>query len=198
MKEEQPVDMKALFARLGGIRPVVGDKLIPMTEAEITAVEEELGVRIPEAYRKFLATYGASTFNGASPENPYIVFRSLKPLPPHITRSDKALFNVFYGKGKDERDPHGLLVRIRFFSGRMPESIIPIGDDGGAGQMCLGIKGAEAGKVYYWDQANEPLDEEDYLEDYGEPRPPEAMFQNVHQIAESFEDFLRRLEIRTE
>jgi SMI1 / KNR4 family (SUKH-1) len=80
----------------------------------------------------------------------------------------------------------------------MPETIIPIGDDGIAGQICLGIKGAEAGKVYYWDQQNEPLDEEDYLEDYGEPRPPEAMFQNVHLIAESFEDFLRRLEVKAD
>ena len=190
------MDLPALFARLGGIRGVGGDKLTPMTEAEIATLEEQIGVRLPEAYRKFLATYGASTFNGASPDNPYIVFRTLKPLPPHITRTDKALFNVFYGRAEDEHDPHSLRVRTRFFSGRMPESIIPIGDDGGAGQICLGIKGAEAGKVYYWDQANEQLDEEDYLADYGEPRPPEAMFQNVHLIAESFEDFLRRLEVR--
>lgn len=194
MRKKLHMDMQALFARLGGIKGVGGDKLNPMAEAEIAAFEKQLGVRLPEPYRKFLAIYGASTFNGASPDNPYIVFRSLRPLPPHITKSDKALFDAFYGGEKDERDPHGLRVRIRFFLGRMPESIIPIGDDGGAGEICLGIKGAEAGKVYYWDQANEPLDEEDYLEDYGEPRPPEAMFQNVHLIADSFEDFLRRLE----
>ena len=42
---------------------------------------------------------------------------------------------------------------------------------------------------------NQLLDEEEYLEDYGVPRPPEAMFQNVHLIAESFEDFLNRLEV---
>jgi hypothetical protein len=192
------MDMQALFARLGGIRPVGGDKIMPMTEAEIAAVEEELGSRLPAGYRKFLATYGASTFNGASPDNPYIVFCTLKPLPPHITKSDKALFNAFYGAERDAQDGNSLRVRIRFFKGRMPESIIPIGDDGGAGQICLGIKGAEAGKVYYWDQAHEPLDEEDYLEDYGEPRPPEAMFQNVHLIAESFEDFLRRLEVKAD
>src|SRR6266516_3087817 len=131
--------MEALFARLGGIKGVGGNQLTPMTEAEIAAVEEQLGVRLPEAYRKFLATYGASTFNGASPDNPYIVFRSLKPLPPHITKSDKALFDAFYGGAKDEHDGYSLRVRNRFFSGRMPESIIPIGDDLGAGLICLGI-----------------------------------------------------------
>jgi hypothetical protein len=125
-----------------------------MTQAEIAAVEEQIGSRFPEAYREFLATYGASTFNGPSPDNPYIVFRSLKPLPPHITKSDKALFRAFYGGKLDDRDPHSLSVRLRFFMGRMPESIIPIGDDGGAGQICLGIRAAEAGKMYYWDQAN--------------------------------------------
>lgn len=191
------MDMQAWFARLGGIKGIGEDKLTPISEGEIAAFEKELGVRLPEAYRQFLATYGASTFNGASPNNPYILFSPLKPLPPQF-KSGKGMFDAFYGAERDAEDGYSLRVRTQFFAGRMPESIIPIGDDGGAGQICLGIKGAEAGKVYYWDQQNEPLDEEDYLEDYGEPRPPEALFQNVHQIAESFEDFLRRLELKAD
>jgi hypothetical protein len=191
------VDMQALFKRLGGIKPVASDKFIPMTEVEIAAVEEDRGVRLPEAYRRFLTTYGASTFNGASPDNPFIVFRPLTPLPPQFKGSN-GLFDAFYGAEREAHDGYSLRVRIRFYSGRMPESIIPIGDDGGAGQICLGVKGAEAGKVYYWEQQNEALDEEDYLEDYGEPRPPEAMFQNVHLVAKSFEDFLQRLEVRAD
>lgn len=186
--------MQALFARLGGLKPVVRDSFVPMPEAEIATVEERIGARLPDDYRKFVATYGASSFNGISPDNPWIVFRSLNALPPHISKSGNGLFDAFYGGENDEHDPYSLRVRIHFFSGRMPESIIPIGDDGGAGQICIGIKGAQAGKVYYWDQRNEPLDEEDYLEDYVGPRPPEAMFQNVHLIASSFDDFLGRLE----
>ncbi|EAQ80294.1 hypothetical protein DSM3645_19898 [Blastopirellula marina DSM 3645] len=105
------------------------------------------------------------------------------------------MVDALYGSEMDESDPYGLRVRILFFAGRMPDSLIPIGDDGGAGQICLGIKGNEMGAVFYWDQANEPLDEDDYEEDFGVPRPPEIMFQNVYQIAESFDDFLGRLEI---
>jgi hypothetical protein len=187
--------MQALFARLGGIKPVDGERFTPMTQAEIVAFEREVGARLPEAYRRFLATYGASTFDGSPPDDPYILFRPLESLPPQF-RSGKGLFDVFYGAERDPQDDYSVRVRTRFFRGRMPESIIPIGDDSGAGQICLGIKRAEAGKVYYWEQQNEPLDEEDYLEDYGEPRPPEAMFQNVHLIAKSFEDFLERLEVR--
>jgi hypothetical protein len=189
------MDIQAMTGQLGGIRPVVGDSFTPMNEEEIAAIEKQIDSRLPEAYRTFLATYGASTFNGASPDNPYIVFRSLNPLPRHISETGKGLFDAFYGGKQHDSDPYSLEVRICYFAGRMPESIIPIGDDGGAGQICLGIRGGETGKVYYWDQANEPLDEEEYLEDYGQPRPHEAMFQNVHQIAQSFEDFLQRLEI---
>ena len=191
------MDVQSLFTRLGGIEGIGGDELNPVSQADIAAFENELGIRLPEGYRRFLATYGASTFNGASPDNPYILFRPLKPLPRQF-KSGKGLFHAFYGAERDAHDGFSLRVRQRFFAGRMPDSIIPIGDDGGAGLICLGIKGAEAGKVYYWDQGNEPLDEEDYLEDYGEPRPPEAMFQNVHQIAESFEDFLDRLELKAD
>ncbi|HEX7447597.1 MAG TPA: SMI1/KNR4 family protein [Pirellulales bacterium] len=92
-------------------------------------------------------------------------------------------------------DAYSLERRMRFFSGRIPADLIPIADNGGGSQILLGIRGKDEGKVYYWDLRNEPLDEEDYLEDHGEPRPPDAMFQNVHLVAESFEDLLRRIEV---
>jgi hypothetical protein len=188
--------MKSLFNRLGGIEPVGTDEFVPMPEAEIVTIEEGLGARLPEPYRTFLATYGASMFGGASPDNPYVEFRPLTPLPSQF-EGGNGLFGAFYGVERHPHDMLGLRVRIRFFSGRMPESIIPIGDSWGS-QVCLGVKGAEAGKMYFWDERNEPLDEETYLEDYGQPRPPEAMFQNVYLIADSFEDFLRRLEVKAD
>jgi hypothetical protein len=190
------MQMQPLFTRLGGIKPVGTGDFTPIPEAEIVTVEDGLGVRLPEPYRTFLATYGASMFKGASPDNPYVEFRPLKPLPPQF-EGGNGLFASFYGAGRHSHDMNGLRVRMQFFSGRMPESIIPIGDSWGS-QICLGVKGAEAGKVYFWDEQNEPLDEETYLEDYGEPRPPEATYQNVHLIAESFEDFLRRLEVKAD
>src|SRR5262249_44799302 len=113
---------------LGGIRPLGGREFTPMTDAEITALEERLGGRLSKAYRNFLATYGASKFKGASPDNPYIVFRSLSPFPPHITTSNKALFAAFYGGGMDEHDTYSLQERSRFFAGRMPDTITSLHD----------------------------------------------------------------------
>jgi hypothetical protein len=189
--------MKKIIDRLGGIEGAVGD-LTPMAEDEIVAFEGALGTRLPEDYRRFLAAYGASVFRGESEDNPYIEYRSLTPLPASYTDDDKGLFDVFYGTHRDDQDPFSLWVRTDFYAGRMPDSMIPIGDDGMGNQICLGVKGNEAGKIYFWQLGNEPLNEEQYLEDYGTARPPEEMFVNVSQIAESFDDFLSRLELRAE
>jgi hypothetical protein len=186
--------MQALLNRLGGIKGIGGERLAPMPEADIVAFETELGIRLPEEYRRFLATYGASAFNGASPDNPYILFRPLTPLPARF-KSGKGSLDALYGGQKDEHDPYSVRVRAHFFSGRMPKNIIPIGDDGIAGQICLGIRGPETGKVYYWDQQDEPPDEQDYLVDHARTRPPGMIYQNVFLIAESFGDFLQRLEV---
>lgn len=188
------MDMHELFSRLGGIRPVRGRVFDPMPELEILSIENYLGCDLPEAYRTFLALFGATTLVGTSPDNPFVEFFSLTPLPVHISSNGNGLFDAFYGRPVDEQDAYGLSVRMRFYVGRMPNSIIPIGDDGGAGQICLAIKGREVGRIFYWDQKNEPLSEEDYLEDFGEPRPASAIFQNIYLVAMSFEDFLQHLE----
>ena len=177
---------EANFTELGGVEPVRGDKLVPMPEEEIGRLERQLNIRLPEAYRRFLATYGSSAFGRD------VVFRPARDLPKQLARRGRGLFGFFYGGEHD--DLYSLARTVRVFSGRMPESIIPIGGDGGGNQICLGINGTERGKVYYWDHENE-WDEEDYLEDYGEPMPPEVKFQNLHLVAESFEDFLNRLEV---
>ena len=57
----------------------------------------------------------------------------------------------------------------------------------------LGVAADERGRIYYWDHENE-WDEEDFIED-GLPVPPNLKFQNLHHIADSFEEFLRNLEV---
>ena len=187
------MDLQALISRLGGIRPVATDHFHPMPESEILALEKELQVRFPKAYRDFIAQYGASAFNGASPDNPYVEFRTLTPLPENYD-SGKVIFAALYGAETDSQDGYSLRARTQFYAGRMPDAMIPIGDSWGS-QICLGIKGDEFGKVYFWDEQNEPLDEASYLQDYGTPRPAEAVFQNVYLVANSFDDFLQKLEL---
>jgi hypothetical protein len=174
---------------LGGVLP-----RDPMPEDELIEIEDYLGDTLPLDYRGFVKTYGAADFNKL------VEFALLEKQPSHpvsnvlgfaVPRYDRAPFSHFYGSRSGN---HSLARAIEALKGRMPETLIPIADDGGGNQICLGIKGQERGKVYYWDHNNE-WDEEDFLEDYGTPMPPEVKFQNVYLAANSFEDFIDRLEV---
>jgi hypothetical protein len=177
-----------LFQGVGGIRPVVGDHFLPLTDAEIAHIEREIGNGLPPFYRKFLGQYGASGFRQL------VQFKPIRRLPPTISSWGGDYLFAVYGKEPKGHTMWDLLARIRFYKGRMPDSMIPIGDNGGGNQICLGVSGEESGKVFYWDRHNE-FDEEEYLEDNEPPVPPELLYQNVHLVADSFEDFLQRLEV---
>jgi hypothetical protein len=182
------VDINKSIDAFGGLEPIDGDRFTPMSEDELEAIEAELGSRLPDSYRYFLVTYGA-----CSPRE-IVMYDPVIGLPSEVSTSGRGNIANFYGTRSDVDDAYSLQRRMLFFSGRIPANLIPIADNGGGSQILLGTSGNEAGKVYLWDLHNEPLDEEDY----GVPRPPEAMFENVHLIAKSFEGLLRRLEVKAD
>jgi hypothetical protein len=164
------------FGLLGGVMPI-GKAFVPVAEEELNAIETALGVALPGDYREFVQKFGTSAFGALVQFQP--IEGEVGPL------------SHFYGS--KSAGSNSLMRNVEKYQGRMPETMIPIADDGGGNQICLGIDGEDQGKVYYWDHHNE-WDEEDYLEEHGKPMPPEVKFQNVHLIAESFEDFIQRLE----
>ncbi len=187
------MNIENVAQRLGGICPAGLGGFTPLSDAEMEELERQIGARLPIQYRLIVGRFGAFTFNGRSEQNSYVYFRSLESLPEYISsQRHLAYFDFFYGVTR-ERGPSGLQQQINLFADRVPTTMIPIASDGGAGQICLGIKGDDVGKVFYWDMANEPLDEETYQEDFGEPMPPEAKRQNVYLIAESFDEFLDQM-----
>lgn len=189
------MSVEVLFDRLGGIYAIDGKGFKPLSETEIDGLETRLECRLPDAYRQFLLKYGASSFHGTSDDDPFVYFRSITPLPDYIADGGLAIFDAFFGAHNDTKQAHSLLKRIDFYQERMPSTLIPIGDDGGAGLICLSIAGNDYGQIFYWDQADEALSEEEYLEDYDEPRPPEALYQNLYLVASSFTNFLKQLQL---
>lgn len=191
------MDFNSLSNHLGGVAPAGGGVFLPMTDTEIRFVENRVGGNFPQAYRSLLRKFGAFTFKGKSENSPYIFFRSKTLLPDYIAANGLAILDFFYGSTQ-QTGPQGLLQQITFFQERIPETMIPVASDGGAGQICLGIKDDDLGKVFYWDQMNEPLDEETYFEDFGEPMPAEVKRQNIYLVASSFEDFMNQLTLGRE
>lgn len=173
--------------RLGGLRPDRGGPFIPMPEAEAETLERTIGTRLPESYRNFLTACGAVGFNG------YVYYTSLEPLRPYIAGDTKCgHFGIFYGAAAN--DEYSVAENLDTYRDRMPEVLIPIGEDGGGNQICLGIAGAELGRIYFWDHEDE-WDEENYTS-RNLPIPPNLKFRNVHLIANSFEEFFDQMFVR--
>ena len=153
--------LAARFPVLKNLWPLIRE-FNPLTSEEIGKIEEHLGTELPETYKTFLLEIGG----GGLPGFPKIQ-ESHGESQPTIDR--------FFG-AECEKD-YWLLQNISDWNYHHPDlsqNVIPIGEDVLGNPTCLGIKGEERGKVYFYD-GNEP-----YL------------------VADSFEDFLNRLELNEE
>ncbi len=178
-------EFEAKFRQLGGLVPI-GETFAPISEAELSSIENTLVVTFPSDYRLFLVQYGCATFEE------YVDFQPLDRLPSHISAEGTGHFAYFYGAESEEAN--SLSSNIKAFRGRIPGTMIPIGDDGGGNQICLGIRGTALGKVFYWDHEAEADEDENADRDSHEVAATSPA-TNVYLVAESFGDFIRRLVI---
>jgi hypothetical protein len=108
----------------------------PATEEELARAEQELGVAIPAAYRRFL-----QQANGAEME-PNEVDR--EKLDDPVGLSVRQLYGVGDHDGR-------ALVRNRRRFQDLPETLLPIGEDVGGNGVAIGVAGDEEGRVYFKD-----------------------------------------------
>ena len=132
-------------------------------DGELDRLEEELGGRLPNVYRRFLKEYGGIGLEGGA------VFPS-PGLPDHRSAGR---ISAFYGLGGD-RDWDLRTRAFDTYAGRIPDETIPIGESEGD-LVLLGFEGSRRGRVYSWfhEQAASPDD--------------------IHRVADSFEGFLELL-----
>ncbi|CAH1225980.1 hypothetical protein PAECIP111893_05309 [Paenibacillus plantiphilus] len=155
------------------------------SEEELIRLEEKYEIDFLEIYKIFVLKYGNSTF-----END-VRYRPLNQ--SHWTGKDGLnAFGSFFGF---EEGVNNLEENIKRYYDRVPNSIVPIADDGVGNLISIGIKGDHIGKIYFWDHENEitakiMLNEKVYVgvsvDDY---------WENIFLIAESFFDFIKSFEI---
>jgi len=169
------------LSRLGGLFPSCGNSFVPMKPEQLAAVEHRLGHWLPEDYKAFASIYGNSRFD-------HLVGQRVSP-------GRTVFVSSFYGGDGELDDACKISWAIRVYEGRMPATVIPIAECAEQGEICLGVSGLEAEKVYFWDRSQEwaALEEECLRE--GRVFPPETRFQNMTKLADSFEGFLCGLEI---
>jgi hypothetical protein len=120
--------------------PRITQRGAALTEADVAAVEQRLGVSFPDDYRAFLLQ-----INGGVPRpGKWVkqIFSLGSDVPPD------ASFEVAYDNLKVRQE-------------RIPRRMIPVADDGGGNLYCISTTGTDRGVVYYWFHEDE--DDEDAI-----------------------------------
>lgn len=141
--------------------------MIPMTKtygvatkADLDALEKRLGTSLPQQYRDFLLMQ-----NGGLPDLPEF----------KVPNWGESIANAFYGVGiGGVYDLDAVLNRLDDVISI--DRVIPIGDDPGGNQICLGIRDEYIGKIFFWIH--------DEMDEY-EVRP-------LIEVAPSFEAFVKQ------
>ncbi len=119
----------------------LGDHFAPPTEAYMSALERELGARLPTEYRTFLAQYGVCACTD------YTSFT----LPGGL-RVD---LNVFLGSDPD--DSYDVLETWRGLADRLPPQLLPFAFDPFGSAVCIDVSESNYGRIHFWDHESELL-----------------------------------------
>ena len=149
-----------------GIKPVDGDAFTPLSQQEVAKIQAKIGVPLPETYERFLLRFGRSMFSTEVDCTP---------------AGEPLYFGWFFGYSE-------LLDAVDNLKEFLPETVIPIAEDGGANLFCLGVCGGDAGTVYFHNHnIGWHADARMYLE-RGEALPPEIRYQSLFRVAKSLEE----------
>jgi cell wall assembly regulator SMI1 len=136
-----------------------------ITEEDVRAVEQEIGLLFPENYKDFLLTQ-----NGGRPSpNGF-------PIAGHNI-DDFGGIQVFLRINGDVESSN-LDWTYQIMYGRLPDNLFPIARDDGGDLVCISLYGEDAGAVVFWDIHQET---------------DEPTYDNVYHIANSFEEFIESI-----
>jgi hypothetical protein len=181
--------------RLGGIARSGysdADPLAPFSEEELRVIELRCGSPLPSDYRRFIERFGGCTF-GATGAGTFADFPWLVSIPRHVSPTRRTLLNAFFGPRFGVESADDLLWQIDLLADSLPDSMIPIAECFG-NKLCIGIRGPDKEKIYYWDRETEPVSESDFLVDFGRPMTEYDRRINLFLVAESFAGFLETLQ----
>jgi hypothetical protein len=151
-----------------GIQPLSGSRFKKFTRKEIRHLEDRINTSLPASYKQFLLKYGGCEFS------------ALVNCTPHSVAHH---FGWFY-------NAVDLIQEFDSYSEALPVGVISIGDNGGGDQLCIGVAGKFAGKIYFHDHCiGWQADAEKYTE-RGEAVPENIRDHTVRQLAASFDEFI--------
>lgn len=139
-----------------------------ISQIDINTLCDELEIKLPSDYVEFLLRH-----NGGQPKQNHFSKKD-----PRGESNFDFYLNVFFGIGGDDTS-YDIVTMYSIYCDRIPEELLPIGDDGVGNIICIGIERDFNGKVFMWWKSGQV--------DEGE----EPNFENVDLIDESFGDFIK-------
>lgn len=121
-----------LTASLGRLRIValLADEFDPMSESEISEIEQAVGTALPADYRWFLGTFGASTTHGSW----------------QIVRDDER-FEVRSFFGRQVKTVPSLMLSLGHVEDLLEDAELPIADDLEGDRITLNARTGEVGFI---------------------------------------------------
>jgi|GEM_PF-1959190 len=128
------------FQKLHDKGPVLG-------ETDVIQLEREIGVALPEDYRKFLLEYNGGQF--------YEFL--LVPLPTQEYDCSWGISRLYRLLDSSDKDPRDLGLRqvFRMYQSRIPANTLPIGDDS-SDLLLLDLGSSAFGTLWLWVRDFEP------------------------------------------
>jgi cell wall assembly regulator SMI1 len=148
-------------------------KAPPAPQDQLEAFEADLGARLPDDYRHFLARTNGGVIRG------WYRFKGRTP-------QEETCYAYLHHIGGFREEPH---LSLRFHRGcslspesGFPHALLWIMDDPGGNGICIGLAGGQRGKVYFWihDELPDPEEWDGRVE----------TASHVLALAESFTDFV--------
>ena len=116
------------------------------SEESIQRLEIEFGLRLPEEYRRFLAS-----FNGGKPVPSGFSFETNEGLSESSIR-----YFLTLDTNAEHYTIWEFLVRYR---DRIPSGLLPVACDSFENLVLIDVGAKEVGSVYFWDHEKESMDE---------------------------------------
>lgn len=136
-----------------------------LSQEDIAALERRLGCPLPLDYAAFLLRH-----NGGSPTPETVPVQNW---PAGGTHAD--VHSLHHLGPNPADDTYDLRWALDCYLGRIPQGLLPIGDNGCGDQFCMWLIGEERGAVVLWDHDAEHCP---------------ATHANLHHVAPTFTAFL--------
>ncbi|RZJ94512.1 MAG: SMI1/KNR4 family protein [Hymenobacter sp.] len=153
----------------------------PATLADLTAIEQQYGITLPEDYKAHILLY-----NGGRPQRR--TFLEVQPDGSQVERAISTFYSVRYGVSTLESSMESL-------SDQLHPDLVPFGSDTGGDQFVLSVGPQDYGSVYYISHESYTPPEYHYDEETDESTPPAPLDYGpgVQFLAPSFTAFLAGL-----